>query len=433
MRKRASAERERWRARGPCAPRADRLELGAVTRPASASTTGWTADRYALQDAPVWQEPQVLTADQCRDRFDSATDFTVGVEDELMLVDPRTLDLTPAVDFVLERVAGDERFTRELRTAQLEIVTPVCGSAAQACEELSEARQSLTRALGGEVRLVAAGTHPFATDWGSTTRGERYRAIADEYKWAARRSLACGLHVHVSVPGADRALAVYNAVRSYLPELAALATNSPYFEGQDSGLCSIRPKLNEAFPRAGVPPRFDSWEELVAFIDWGRSGGLFPDASHFWWDLRPHLHHGTLELRVADSQTRVEDASAVAGVFQALVLTLARRYDNDGELPVHDTHRVNENAWRAYRYGVSGWLVDLDTGRPEPTRDRLARLIGELEAAARVLQAVPPLEHARTLLAGNGADRQRYVAGRAGMNGLVSWLADATESSGAGR
>jgi glutamate---cysteine ligase / carboxylate-amine ligase len=151
------------------------------------------------------------------------------------------------------------------------------------------------------------------------------------------------------------------------------------------------------------------------------------------WDLRPHLHHGTLELRVADSHTRVEDASAVAGVFQALVLTLARRYDNDGELPVHDTHRVNENAWRAYRYGVSGWLVDLDTGRPEPTRDRLARLIGELEAAARVLQAVPQLEHARTLLAGNGADRQRYVAGRAGMNGLVSWLADATESSGAGR
>jgi carboxylate-amine ligase len=404
-----------------------------VTRPAAQSVDGIAADRYGLQPAPVWREPQVVTAEECRARFDGASEFTMGVEDELMLVDPATFALAPAVDLALARVAGDNRFTRELRTTQLEIVTPVCSSAAEACEQLSEARRSLTAALRGDVRLVAAGTHPFATEWGAITQGERYRAIADEYTWAARRSLACGLHVHVAVPGADRALAVYNALRSYLPELAALATNSPYLEGQDSGLCSIRPKLNEAFPRAGIPPHFASWEELVGFIDWGRSGGLFPDGSHFWWDLRPHLSHGTLELRAGDSQTRVEDASAIAAVFQTLVLTLARRYTEHGNLPVHDTYRINENAWRAYRYGVSGWLVDLDTGEPQPTRDRLSRLFDELEPAAGELDASTQLEQARTLLAGNGADRQRYVAQRVGMKGLVRWLAESTESSAAVR
>ena len=123
--------------------------------------------------------------------------------------------------------------------------------------------------------------------------------------------------MHVAVPGADRALAVYNALRSYLPMLWALGANSPFVGGKDSGLCSIRPKLNEAFPRAGVPPRFATWEELLSFEAWGRSGGLFPDHTHFWWDLRPHLEHGTLELRATDAHTRVEDAAAIAALYQA--------------------------------------------------------------------------------------------------------------------
>jgi glutamate---cysteine ligase / carboxylate-amine ligase len=386
------------------------------------------AGQFALQHSPAWSGAEVLSAEQCRQRFDAAPAFTVGAEDELMLVDPGTFELAPEIDFVLERVGSDPRFTRELRAAQLEIVTPVCTSATEACEQLSDARRLLAATLEGSVRVVAAGTHPFSTAWGSITQGERYRAIADEYTWAARRSLACGLHIHVAVPGAERALAVYNAIRSYLPELAALGANSPYLEGHDSGLCSIRPKLNEAFPRAGIPPSFSSWEALVEFIDWGRSGGLFPDGSHFWWDLRLHLQHGTIELRAADSQTRVEDATAIAAIFQTLVMTLAHQFDKGAALAVHDTHKINENAWRAYRYGVRGWLVDLDTGRPEPTRERLARLLKELEPAAARVDAVQHLAHARTLLAGNGADRQRYVQERDGMQALVRWLADTTES-----
>ena len=385
-------------------------------------------DQYALH-APVWREARVATPDEWRARFDGASEFTIGLEDELMLVDPATLKLAPEIDRVLGAVAGDRRFTRELRSAQLEIVTPVCENAAEACGEIADARRKLTAVLDDTLGFAAAGTHPFSTDWGTIADGDRYRAIADEYTWAARRSLACGLHVHVAVPGAERALAVYNGLRSYLPVLAALGTNSPFVEGTDSGLCSIRPKLNEAFPRAGVPPVFASWEELVAFVDWGRTGGLFPDHTHFWWDLRPHLEHGTLELRATDAQTRVEDAAAIAALFQALVLTLAERHDEGEALPVHDTYRISENAWRAYRSGVRGWLVDLDTGEPRPTRELLAALIDEVTPAARRLECLPQLEHARTLLAGNGADRQRYVEAREGMLGLTAWLMRETQAA----
>jgi carboxylate-amine ligase len=178
-----------------------------------------------------------------------------------------------------------------------------------------------------------------------------------------------------------------------------------------------------------VPPAFASWENLVEFVDWGRSGGLFPDHTHFWWDLRPHLEHGTLELRAADAQTRVEDAAAIAAVFQALVLTLAERYAEGDELRIDETYRINENAWRAYRYGVRGWLVDPESGEPQPTRDLLSALIDEIAPAARRLDCEPQLDDARTLLAGNGADRQRYVERRHGMLGLVSWIVQETQAA----
>jgi glutamate---cysteine ligase / carboxylate-amine ligase len=382
-----------------------------------------------LVAAPVWAGAKAVTCSEARARFDAAPDFTVGIEEEIMLVDPETLELAPVIDEVLARVGPDARFTRELRKAQLEMVTRVCESVAEATDELAASRRLLVERLDGSVRLVSAGTHPFSTNWGEITDGERYRQIADEYTWAARRSLACGLHVHVAVPGADRALAVYNALRAYLPDLAALAANSPFFEGRDSGLCTIRPKLNEAFPRAGTPPAFRSWDELIAFVDWGRAGGLFPDASHFWWDLRPHLDYGTLELRVADSQTRLEHAGAVAAVFQALVVQLAERHAAGEELPVCDSYRINENAWRAYRYGVRGSLVDLARGAPRPVRERLGALFDELEPTAARLGSTRHLADARVLLAGNGCEQQRYVAEREGMRGLVAWLAQETERS----
>jgi carboxylate-amine ligase len=343
-----------------------------------------------------------------------------------MLLWPSTLDLAPESDGVLASLA-DDAYQPELRAAQIEIVGEVCRNAGELCANLCAARRRLIAVTSGSLRILACGTHPFSTDWGELAAGQRYQRLADEYEWAARRSFVCGLHVHVAIGGAARTLAVYNALRSYLPEIAALAANSPFFEGEDTGLCSIRPKLNQSLPRTGIPPPFGSWSEYVAFIDWGRQGGLFPDGTFFWWDMRPHPRYGTIEIRVADSQTRVEDAAGIAALVQSLAAWLGDRHDRGEVLPVHDTTRIAENSWRAMRYGVNGHLVDLDTGESEPTRERLGRLADDVEDAAQRLGSEYELVALRALLAGNGADRQRYVAERDGMRGLVEWLAAETE------
>lgn len=382
-----------------------------------------------LPPARVWAETPPLTAARARAAFERTLQATVGVEEELMLVDPETFELVPAAGEVLARMDRDPRFVEELRPSQIEIVTRVCLTAHDACRELAAGRRDLVAALGGDVRLLACGTHPASSSWGDVTEGERYRLIGDEYTWAAKRSLACGLHVHVGVAGADTALAVYNALRSYLPILAALGANSTFFEGRDTGMASIRSKLNEAFPRSGVPPAFADWEALVRFAEWGRRGGLFPDVSHLWWDIRPSLKHGTIEIRVCDTQTYVSDASAIVALIQSLAVWLAERHDRGESLPVHETHWIAENAWRAHRFGVRGWLVDLDTGRPTPTRELVSRLLDQLAPVAGEYDAVDHLHDVRALLAGNGSDRQRYVHGQRGVAGLTSWLVDETEGS----
>jgi carboxylate-amine ligase len=380
-----------------------------------------------VEEGPLWPDSPRLTVEQCRAAFDAVEPFTIGVEEELMLVSPATLDLEPANQLALDALDDPQTYRPELRASQLEIVTPVLRTAEDVYDALAHARRRLTDATRDRVRLLACGTHPFARDWGEVSADDRYRMIEDEYVWAARRSYVCGLHVHVAVGGADRSLAVYNALRSYLPEIVGLAGNSPFYEGEDTGLCSIRPKLNQALPRTGTPPAFSSWTEFVGLVDWGRRGGLFPDSTFFWWDLRPHPKHGTIELRAADSQTRIEDAAAVAALVQTLAAWLANQFDHGEHLPVHDRHRIEENAWRALRYGVRGHLVDLETGRREPFRDRVVRLLDDVSEAARRLGSQDALHGIRALLAGNGADRQRYVAERDGMKGLVGWLADATE------
>lgn len=340
-----------------------------------------------------------------------------------MLVFHDTFELAPANADVISVVGGGPMFQRELRASQIEIITPVCGSAGEVMRHLVAARRQLVDATRGSIRLLAAGTHPLSSDSGEISAGERYRQIEDEYAWAVRRSLVCGLHVHVAVGQADRALAVFNALRSYLPEIAAISANSPFLDGEDTGLCSIRPKLSEALPRTGVPPEFASWEPFVAYVGWGRRGGLFPDASFLWWDLRPHPAHGTLELRVADCQTRVEDAAAILALVHCLVVWLGERHADGEALPVHPTHWIAENSWRALRYGVSGQLVDLSSGRREPTRERIASLVDRLEETGRRLGCRDELAGVRVLIAGNGSDRQRYVADREGMPGLLEWLA----------
>lgn len=325
-------------------------------------------------------------------------------------------------------MGGDPRFVRELKNTQVELVTPVSGNALGAALHAARSRADLAAALGTELWLLASGTYPWHGESGDVVEGERYERIAEEYVSAAAASLPCGQHVHVGIRGADRALAVYNAARSFLPELGALAGNSPYLEGRDTGLASSRRSLNDAFHRTGVPPAFESWDAFAAYVAWGRSGGLFPDATHFWWELRPHPGYGTLEFRVADTQTRVEDAFAVAGCCQALVAWLGEQWAAGETLPAHETYRIEENAWRAMRYGVRGWMVDLDTGKPVTTRQRIGEMLERIQPCAERLGVGAGILTARALLVDNGADRQRAVGAR-GVQPLVRWLCRETAAS----
>ena len=322
-----------------------------------------------------------------------------------MLLDARTLDLAPHAAEALEPVAGDPRFKLEMPAAQLEIVTAPHPTVRAAVAELAQARVALAAAVAGRHRLAGAGAHPFAAGLGPLNPGARYEAIGAEYASVARRQLVFGLHVHVAIRGADRALAVYNALRSYLPELAALAADAPFYEGRDSGLASVRSRISGLLPRQGVPPAFDSFTAYEEALRWCG----FDDPRQWWWELRLHPVLGTVEVRVPDTQATVEDTAAVAAVVYALATDLAARHDAGEAMPVAESWRIDRNRWSACRHGVDGEMLDLATGRRERTRDRLEALFERLGVDV-------PIE--------SRAARHREIASERGLRGLVEWLTD---------
>jgi carboxylate-amine ligase len=356
--------------------------------------------------------------------FDAARAQMVGLEEELMLLDPATLDLAPCAQQALARLQADTRFKPELPAAQIENVTVPRRTVATAAADLLAGREDLLDALDGLALVAGAGAHPFAAALGALNDGERYAKLEQTYASIARRQLVFGLHVHVSVRGADVAVAVHDALRSYLPELAALAANAPFYEGRDSGLASVRPRIAAMLPRQGVPPALGSWEEFEHALRWGASAGALPDARRWWWELRLHPTFGTIEVRVADAQTTVGETAAVAAVVHALVIWLARRVEDGERLHVAPTWRIEENSFVAARDGLDAQLADLITGEQEPARARLERLLEKLAPVAAQLGCGGELEHARALVAGvGGAGRQREVAAREDLDGLVAWLA----------
>jgi carboxylate-amine ligase len=365
-----------------------------------------------------------LDAGILRAVFDAARPRLVGLEEELMLLDPGTLDLAPCAPQALAALAGEPRFKPELPAAQIENVTVPQRTIGRAAADLQAGRGDLAAALAGRALVAAAGVHPFADALGELNRGARYTALAAEFASIARRQLVFGLHVHVTLRGADLAVAVHDALRSYLPELAALAANAPFYEGRDSGLASVRPRISAMLPRQGVPPALGHWDAFERALQWGASAGALPDARRWWWELRLHPTFGTIEVRVADAQTTTGETAAVAAVVHALVTRLAQRAEAGEALAVAPTWRIAENSFIAGRDGLDAQLADLQTGEREPVRERLGRLLDELAPVAAQLGCAPELEHARALAAGpGGAARQRAEAQRGGLEGLVGWLA----------
>jgi carboxylate-amine ligase len=361
---------------------------------------------------PVERRDETPTAAALRATFDAPGAALVGLEEELMLLHPESYDLLPAVAQVLDGGQGDARFSPELPAAQVEIVLPPAARVDDAAAALAAARRDLATLAGPTGRLAAAGTHPFAPAEGQLNQGPAYAEMERDFGSIARRQLVFGLHVHVRVPGADRTIAVHDALRSYLPELAALAANAPFHEGRDMGMASVRPTLSGLLPRQGVPPALRSVEAFAADLAWGARSGRLAGPHRWWWELRPHPAHGTIEVRVCDAQATVGDTRAVAAVVRALVHDLAHRHDAGEALPVAETWRIAENRWTAARDGLEGTLVDLQTGESVPARRRLRGLIDRLGPTAEALGDGAALAAAEALVRdGGGAGRQRAAAG----------------------
>ena len=365
-----------------------------------------------------------LSAEKLESLFDATEPLTVGIEEELFLLAPDDLDLAPRAQELIDRLGGDRRFKRELPAAQLEIVTEPAKRATDAVAALLQGRRDLAAAATGRSRPAGIGLHPFAAVEGELSDLDRYKWTRAEYACIARRQLVSALQVHVAVGGAERTRCVYNALREYLPEIAALAANARFHAGRDTGMASMRPMIAENLPRQGLPPPIESWSNLLAELRWGVRSGAMSAPGQWWWEMRPHLAFGTIEVRVPDAQTLIAEAAAVVAFVQSLVAWLAQRHDGSDLPEPIPSWRIEQNRWSAARHGVEGQMADLRSGEPESTRKRLGRLLQELAATAQALGCAQVLAYAERLLERNGAIRQREIGESNGPGAVARWCAD---------
>jgi len=360
--------------------------------------------------------------------------LTVGVEEEYQIVDAQTGALRPRAERVLERATprlGDN-VQPELNLSQVEIGTPICETLADVREAVLRSRREVdgaAREAGS--RIVALATHPFA-EWiaQSTNPGDRYQHLEDVYQQLAREQLICGCHVHVSVPDPDLAVRVSTDIRPWLAPLLAITANSPYWEGVDTGYASYRSQIFSRWPAVGTPPRLESRTEMDSLVEkLVRAGGV-ADATFLYWDVRPSQRYPTVEIRIADVCSLVDDVVLLAALCRSLVRTHLRDLVDDAR-PVDRTpdevHRVAR--WRAARFGLDGDLVDPIEGDQRPAREVIGRLRAHVRADledAGELDLVDELFDA-LLARGNGAARQRAALDRTGtLAGVVASAADDT-------
>ncbi len=355
--------------------------------------------------------------------FGAGTPYTVGVEEEFQLVDPASRALVPAVGAVVEAGGGASLVTSELSRSCVEMVSPVFETVSDLARELPALRRRVAEmARGAGVEIVAAGTHPFSEPTEQPlAEGAHNRRLEDEMGWVARTQAIYGLHVHVAVPDGEAAIAAVNELARRVPLLVALSANSPFWRGSDTRLASTRIKIFEMFPRSGLPPAFGGWEDFVRHVEALVLSGSIPDASWCWWDARPHLKFGTVELRAPDVQTDASRTAALVALVQCLVAGA------DGRAP-EDPLFVAENKWRAVRHGMDATFYDFAEGRSVPTRDLARRLVEELRPVAQELHCEAELEGVLEIVErGTGAGLQRAAFEKSGsLEGLVDRLAEAT-------
>ena len=373
-------------------------------------------------------------------RFGAGDPYTLGVEEEYMLLDPESLDLVQHIEMVLDAIQGDElasRLNAELMQSVLEIATPVCSTAADVMRELSTLRgyvRDVARDQG--LRVGSAGTHPFSLfERQRITAKDRYHALIDQLQYVARRELIFGMHIHVAVDDPDKAIQIVNGLLPQLAPLLALSASSPFWRGEPTGLASSRQIVFSAFPRSGPPPRFRDYEDYASVVGQLERTGCIADYTHIWWDIRPHPKWGTIEVRICDAVTRLDDAVAIAAYCLALVKQLSERYDAGEEIPSYHRILTTENKWLAARYGLDAPVMDLATGSRirTPVAKLVRRTVRDLEPHARELGSERELEGIAALLGrGNSAERQlRVFNANRDIVEVVRAIADATEPADA--
>lgn len=349
--------------------------------------------------------------------------FTIGIEEEYLLVDRKSRNLVGerpvAMMSELEKLL-EGQVVPEFMNAQLEIGTRVCASIADARVELTRLRGTVAEVADKYgLAIVAASTHPFA-NWGEQTHTDkdRYNILARDLQAVARRLLICGMHVHVGIEDPELRIDLLSQITYFLPHLLALSTSSPFWHGDNTGLKSYRIAVFDELPRTGLPEVFDSFGEYERHVHMLTSAGLIDDASKLWWDVRPSARFPTLEIRILDLPTRVEDTLCLAALYKCLLAMLYRLRRNNQRWRRYRPMLIAENRWRAQRYGIDDGLVDFGQGAIVPYADLLEEVLDLIREEAERFDCVAEIEHARTIVArGTSAHRQLDVFARAEAGG----------------
>jgi carboxylate-amine ligase len=368
--------------------------------------------------------------------------FTVGIEEEYLLVDRESRDVVsdpPQEIFEqCQAIAGDKLVNSELLRSQIEVDTRVCETVAEARQDLVRLRR-LTRQVadGYDLAPIAASTHPFA-EWHiqRQTHKARYDLLFRDMQSLARRLLICGMHVHVGIEDDDLRVDLMNQFTDFLPVLLALSTSSPFWQGEDTGLKSYRLTVFDNFPRSGLPERFQSFEDYEHHVDILRRAGVMEDATFIWWDLRVSARYPTLETRVADMCTRLDDSASIAALTQSILHYLYRLRCDHKRWPVYSRFLIDQNRWRAMRYGYDEGLVDFATAEVIPIENLLEDILERVRVDADALGCSDELEAVLEIPKRGSSAHQQLKAYRAALGeGLeqeqaltrvVDWLIDET-------
>ena len=340
--------------------------------------------------------------------------YTLGIEEEFAIVDPETRELRSHIQEILEsgKVILKEQIKPEMHQSVVELGTEICQSIADARTHVVDLRSKLAELAGrGGLKIASSGTHPFS-HWHDQliTEGERYREIVKDMQLLARANLIFGLHVHVGIPDRDSAIHVMNQARYFLPHIYALSVNSPFWVGRNTGLKGYRLKVFERFPRTGIPDSFDSLSEYDDYCKLLVKTGCIDNPKKIWWDIRLHPFFDTLELRVCDAQSRVDDTLAIAALIQAVIAKLYKLFRQNTTFRVYRRRLLDENRWRASRYGIDGKLIDFGREAEVETRSLLNELLEFVSTEVDELGSKREMAHIeRIMREGTGADRQLAV------------------------